>query len=35
MLSEYEPPPLDEEVDHRLLSWIQERKDSFPDSDVS
>jgi trimethylamine---corrinoid protein Co-methyltransferase len=35
MLSDYEPPPLDDEVDHRLQSWVQERKDSFPDSDVS
>jgi trimethylamine---corrinoid protein Co-methyltransferase len=35
MLSDYEPPPLDDELDHRLQSWVQERKDSFPDSDVS
>ena len=35
MLAEYEPPPLDEEIDHRLQEWMQQRKDSFPDSDVS
>lgn len=35
MLSEYEPPPLDDDIDHKLQAWVQERKDSFPDSDVS
>jgi len=35
MLSDYEAPPLDERTDHELRSWIQQRKDSFPDSDVS
>jgi trimethylamine---corrinoid protein Co-methyltransferase len=35
MLSDYEPPPLDEDIDHQLQAWIQKRKDSFPDSDVS
>jgi trimethylamine--corrinoid protein Co-methyltransferase len=35
MLSDYEPPPIDDEMDQRLIGWIQERKDSFPDSDVS
>lgn len=35
MLSDYEPPPLDDEIDHKLQTWVQERKDSFPDSDVS
>lgn len=35
MLSDYEAPPLDEDIDQRLQTWIQERKDSFPDSDVS
>jgi trimethylamine--corrinoid protein Co-methyltransferase len=35
MLSDYQPPPLDEDLDHRLATWIGERKDSFPDSDVS
>ncbi len=35
MLSDYEAPPLDDKVDQELSSWIQMRKDSFPDSDVS
>ena len=35
MLAGYESPSLDDEIDHRLQKWIQERKDSFPDSDVS
>jgi len=35
MLSDYQPPPLDDEIDTRLRSWIEQRKDSFPDSDVS
>jgi trimethylamine---corrinoid protein Co-methyltransferase len=35
MLSDYVAPPLDDETDHELSSWIQMRKDSFPDSDVS
>lgn len=35
MLSDYEAPPLDDSLDHELTSWIQMRKDSFPDSDVS
>ncbi|HUG07603.1 MAG TPA: trimethylamine methyltransferase family protein [Acidimicrobiia bacterium] len=35
MISDYEPPPLDDATDQRLRSWIQERKDSFPDSDTS
>jgi trimethylamine--corrinoid protein Co-methyltransferase len=35
MLSDYEAPPLDDEMDHRLTTWIRGRKDSFPDSDVS
>jgi trimethylamine--corrinoid protein Co-methyltransferase len=34
MLSDYEAPSLDDDVDHRLSTWIQQRKDSFPDSDV-
>lgn len=34
LLSDYEAPPLDDEIDHRLTSWIEERKASFPDSDV-
>ncbi|MFZ0013663.1 MAG: trimethylamine methyltransferase family protein [Acidimicrobiia bacterium] len=35
MLSDYEAPPLDDDVDHRLRTWISGRKESFPDSDVS
>ncbi len=35
MLSDYEEPPLDDALDQELTSWIQMRKDSFPDSDVS
>lgn len=35
MLSDYEPPELDDEIDHKLTSWITERKESFPDSDVT
>jgi trimethylamine--corrinoid protein Co-methyltransferase len=35
MLADYEAPPLDDEIDARLQSWIQGRKDSFPDSDIS
>jgi trimethylamine--corrinoid protein Co-methyltransferase len=34
MLSDYQPPPLDDHLDHRLTEWITMRKDSFPDSDV-
>lgn len=32
MLSDYEPPPLDDRIEQELQSWIQQRKDSFPDS---
>ncbi|MFP4072649.1 MAG: trimethylamine methyltransferase family protein [Actinomycetota bacterium] len=35
MLSDYEPPPLDDRIERELAAWIQQRKDSFPDSDVS
>lgn len=35
MLADYQPPPLDDRIDAELQSWIQRRKDSFPDSDVS
>ncbi|HXV69771.1 MAG TPA: trimethylamine methyltransferase family protein [Acidimicrobiia bacterium] len=35
MLADYQPPPLDDEIEHRLQSWIEDRKQSFPDSDVS
>ena len=34
MLSDYQAPPLDEDIDHRLSEWVQMRKASFPDSDV-
>ncbi|MDH3688587.1 MAG: trimethylamine methyltransferase family protein [Gammaproteobacteria bacterium] len=32
MLREYEPPPIDPSVDEALLAFIQQRKDSSPDS---
>jgi trimethylamine---corrinoid protein Co-methyltransferase len=35
MLADYEAPAFDDQIDARLQSWIQQRKDSFPDSDVS
>jgi trimethylamine--corrinoid protein Co-methyltransferase len=35
MLSDYQRPPLDGAVDNRLSEWIEMRKDSFPDSDIS
>ncbi len=35
MLSDYEPPPLDDQIDHELRSWIETRKGSFPDSDIT
>ncbi len=34
MLSEYEPPALDEAIEAELVEWIGQRKASFPDSDV-
>jgi trimethylamine:corrinoid methyltransferase-like protein len=34
MLTEYEPPPLDEAIEAELTEWINRRKASFPDSDV-
>jgi trimethylamine:corrinoid methyltransferase-like protein len=34
MLSEYELPPLDTEIDEALLAYMKERKDSFEDSNV-
>jgi len=34
MLSEYELPALDPEIDKALLAFIKERKDSFEDSNV-
>jgi trimethylamine---corrinoid protein Co-methyltransferase len=33
-LAEYEMPPLDEGIHEELLAWIEQRKASFPDSDV-
>jgi trimethylamine--corrinoid protein Co-methyltransferase len=35
MLSDYETPPLDEDTDHRLTAWIENRKGSYPDSDIA
>ncbi len=34
MLAEYEPPPIDEAMLEELEAWIEQRKASFPDSDV-
>jgi trimethylamine--corrinoid protein Co-methyltransferase len=34
MLAEYEPPPIDEAVDEQLREWIEQKKASFPDSNV-
>jgi trimethylamine--corrinoid protein Co-methyltransferase len=34
MLAEYEPPPIDEAVDEELRGWIEQKKASFPDSNV-
>jgi trimethylamine--corrinoid protein Co-methyltransferase len=34
MLSDYEPPPLDDSIEAELVEWIGQRKESFPDSDV-
>jgi trimethylamine--corrinoid protein Co-methyltransferase len=33
-LADYQEPPLDEAVHEELLAWIEQRKASFPDSDV-
>ena len=33
-LAEYEPPPLDDAVDAELREWIEQKKASFPDSNV-
>ncbi|MFL5723558.1 MAG: trimethylamine methyltransferase family protein [Chloroflexota bacterium] len=33
-LAEYEQPPLDDSVHEELVSWMDQRKGSFPDSDV-
>ncbi len=34
MLAEYEAPVIDETVDEELRSWIEQKKASFPDSNV-
>ena len=34
MLADYEPPPIDEAVDQELREWIEQKKASFPDSNV-
>ena len=34
MLAEYEPPPIDEAKDEELREWIEQKKASFPDSNV-
>jgi trimethylamine--corrinoid protein Co-methyltransferase len=34
MLAEYEAPAIDEAVDEELRSWIEQKKASFPDSNV-
>jgi len=33
-LAEYQEPPLDDAIHEELLAWIEQRKGSFPDSDV-
>jgi trimethylamine--corrinoid protein Co-methyltransferase len=33
-LAEYEPPTIDEGVDEQLRDWIEQKKASFPDSNV-
>jgi len=35
MLNEYVAPELDPDIDARLLKYIEERKASFPDSNIS
>jgi len=35
ILAEYEAPALDPGVDEALVAWMQQRKDSFPDSNIS
>ena len=35
MLANYVPPELDPEIDARLLAYMEERKASFPDSNIS
>ena len=33
-LADYEPPPIDDAVDEELRAWIEQKKASFPDSNV-
>ncbi len=33
-LADYEPPPLDGEIDEALVEYMERRKASFPDSDI-
>lgn len=35
MLAEYTPPELDPDIDARLLKYINDKKESFPDSNIS
>lgn len=35
ILADYEEPALDPAVDEALLAWMQQRKDAFPDSNIS
>ena len=35
MLAEYEAPPLDQEIDAALIAYMEARKASFPDSNIS
>ncbi len=34
MLADYEPPPIDQAADQELQEWIEQKKASFPDSNV-
>jgi trimethylamine--corrinoid protein Co-methyltransferase len=34
MLADYQPPEIDEAVDQELNEWIEQKKASFPDSNV-
>jgi trimethylamine--corrinoid protein Co-methyltransferase len=34
MLADYEPPAIDPAIDEQLLTWIEQKKASFPDSNV-
>ena len=33
-LAEYEQPQLDDAIEEELTEWIEQKKASFPDSDV-